>query len=96
MQPASQRLIDDVMAILPVSQEDLLYKGIVAALSERIIELKRAQARLAGQYDTLQDLERRIESEGVSVDDHTLYSDLLEWRALGSELAVLARVLEGL
>jgi hypothetical protein len=81
MQPASQRLIDDVMAILPVSQEDLLYKGIVAALSERIIELKRAQARLAGQYDTLQDLERRIESEGVSVDDHTLYSDLLEWRA---------------
>lgn len=66
------------------------------AFSERIIELKRTQAQLAGQYGTLQELEKRIKTEGVSVDDHTPYEDLLEWRALGHELSELVRILETL
>jgi hypothetical protein len=42
----------------------------------------------------LEHLERRIDSEGVPAQDHTLYTDLLEWRAVRHELSQLAGFLE--
>jgi len=37
-----------------------------------------------------------VKTEGVSPDDHTLYTDLLEWRAIDHELTELLHMLEAL
>ena len=42
------------------------------------------------------DGECRVQIEGVSPDDHTLYTDLLEWRAINHELAELLHIFEAL
>ena len=91
-----QQLLERVAAVLPVSEEDLIYKGIAAGITERIITLKKAEARLRGRYESLEDLERKIQAEGVSPDDHTLYTDLLEWRAINHELSHLHHIFEAL
>ena len=90
------QLLEKVTAILPVSDEDLVYKGIAAGVSERIIDLKKAESRLRGKYGSLEGLEHKIQAEGVSPDDHTLYADFLEWRAINHELAELLHILETL
>ncbi len=84
-----QQLLERVTAVLPVSNEDLVYKGIATSVTERILDLRKAVARLQRRYDSLEDLERKIQAEGVSPDDHTLYTDLLEWRAINHELSRL-------
>ena len=89
-----QQLLERVTAVLPVSEEDLVYRGIAAGVTERIIILKKAVARLQERYKSLEDLERKIQAEGVPPDDHTLYTDLLEWRAINHELSKLWRILE--
>jgi hypothetical protein len=35
-----------------------------------------------------------IQTDGVSPDDHALYTELLEWRAINHELTELLHVLE--
>jgi len=89
-----QELIQRANAVLPVSGEDLLLRGITAEAVERIFALKRAAAHLQAKYGSLEALEQRIREEGVSPDDHTLYTDLLEWRAIRHELEELLRFLE--
>lgn len=96
MPPHAHQLLEKATAILPASDEELIYKGIAAGVSERIIALKKAAARLQVNYGSLQDLERRIQDEGVSPDDHTFYTDLLEWRAIHHELTELLHILEAL
>jgi hypothetical protein len=96
MPSLSLDLLEEVVAILPLSQEDLLYKGIATAITERIVELKRANQQFVKRYGSRRELERRIEIEGVPPDDHTLYGDLLEWRAIGHELSQLMRLLRAL
>ena len=91
-----QRLLERVTAVLPVSDEDLVYKGIATSVTERIMALKKAVARLQGRYESLEDLERKIQAEAVSPDDHTLYTDLLEWRAINHELTHLQHIFEAL
>lgn len=92
----AHQLLEKATAVLPVSDEDLIYKGIAAGVSERIMTLKKAAARLQAQYGSLEDLELRIQGEGMSPDDHTLYTDLLEWRAINHELIELLHLLEAL
>ena len=58
--------------------------------------LKKAEARLQELYSSLEDLERKIQAEGVPPDDHTLYTDLLEWRAINHELSQLLHIFEAL
>lgn len=94
--PYAYQLLEQAVAILPVSHEDIIYKGIAAEVSERIMALKKAAARLQGAYGSLEELERKIQIEGVSPDDHTLYTNLLEWRAITHEMTELLRVLEAL
>ncbi|HWR21120.1 MAG TPA: hypothetical protein VN444_04575 [Verrucomicrobiae bacterium] len=89
-------LLERATAILPASDEDLIYKGIAAGVSERIIALKKAQARLQQKYHTVEELERKMTIEGVSPDDHTLYADYLEWRAIKHELTELVHIFETL
>jgi hypothetical protein len=81
----AQSLLERASSVLPISDEDLIYKGIAVSVSERLMTLKRAETRLQGQYGSLEELEQRLKTEGVSPDDHTLYADLLEWRALNHE-----------
>lgn len=89
-------LLEKATAILPVSDEDLICKGIAAGVSERIIALKRAQDRLQQKYRSMEELEQKMRIEGVSPDDHTLYADCLEWRAIKHELTELLHIFETL
>ena len=89
-----QELLDQVVAVLPISQDEVIYKGIAAGVSERIVELKRASGRLQAKYDSTCQLEQLMAARGVSPDDHTLYTDLLEWRAIDAELIELFHLLE--
>lgn len=89
-------LLEQATAILPVNDEDLIYKGIATGISERMITLKRALARLQEKYGSPEALESRLQTEGVSPDDHTLYTDLLEWRAIRHESKELLRILEAM
>jgi hypothetical protein len=91
---AIQELIQKATTVLPISGEDLLLRGITAEVVERIFALKRAAARLQARYASIEALEQRVREEGISPDDHTLYTDLLEWRAIRHELDELLRFLE--
>ena len=90
------QLLERVTGVLPVSDEDLIYKGIAAGVSERIIALTKARSRLEEKYHSVEELEHRIQTVGISPDDHTLYTDLLEWRAIKHELTELLQIFEAL
>jgi hypothetical protein len=92
----AHQLLEKATSVLALSDEDLIYKGIAAGVSERLIALKKATARLQEQYGSLEELERKIQTEGVSPDDHTLYTDLLEWRAIQHEQAELLHIFAAL
>jgi len=91
-----QQLLDRVVAILATSDEDIIYKGIAAGITERIMALKKAAARFQEQYNSLKELEQSIQAEGVPPDNHTRYTDLLEWRAINYELGQLLHIFEAL
>ncbi|MFU8772245.1 MAG: hypothetical protein ACNA8H_07480 [Anaerolineales bacterium] len=92
----AHQLLERATALLPVSDEELIYKGVAACVSERMIVLKKAAVRLQQQYGSLDALENRFQTESVSPDDHTLYTDLLEWRAITQEMSELVHLLEDL
>jgi hypothetical protein len=92
----AQTLLERAVSILPVSDEDLVYKGIAVSISERIMELKKAETRLQQIYDSLENLEKKMKTEGVPPNDHTLYTDLLEWRAINHEITALLHIFEDL
>jgi hypothetical protein len=91
-----QELLEKTLAILPITDEDVIFKGIKAEVMNRIVELKKAALRFQTNYGSLEDLTRRVERDGVSPDDHTLYTDLLEWRAINYELGELVKILESI
>ena len=94
--PNVQYLLDRATAVLSISDEDLVYKGIAAGVAERIMALKKATTRFQERYSSLEDLEQAIQTEGVPPDDHTRYTDLLEWRAINHELSQLRHIFETL
>jgi len=91
--PANQ-LLKKAAPVLPVSDEDLIYKGVVAGVSERLFTLKRRKAQLERKYGSIDKLTTRVKFEGSIADDHTLYTDLLEWRAIDHELSGLLVIFE--
>ncbi|MFQ6015818.1 MAG: hypothetical protein ACE5NP_10285 [Anaerolineae bacterium] len=91
-----QKLLEKALALLPITDEDVIFKGITAEVTDRIVELKKAALRLQGKYGSLENLAEEIEREGVSPDNHTLYTDLLEWRAINYELTELVKILESI
>lgn len=92
----TQEMVKRAASVLPASTDDLLLRGIAAETTDRIVSLKKAGLRLRANYGSLDALEQRIRNEGVSPDDHRLYTDLLEWRAIHHELAELMKLLEAL
>jgi len=90
----TQNLLDDLQKIMAVNEDDIMQRGIAQATTDRIIKLRQRISELSQQYNNLKELESRVKSEGISADDHTPYTDLLEWRAVRQELEQLTRFLE--
>jgi len=90
------QLLERASRVLPASSDELLLRGITAETTDRIVALKQASLRLRAQYGSSENLEQKIKTGGVSPDDHRLYTDLLEWRAIRHELAELVELLETL
>ena len=89
-------LLKRTLSIIAVTDEDVVFKGITAEVIDRIVELKKSASILKKKYGSLEQLEQDIEHKGVSPDDHNLYTDLLEWRAMKDELKNLVKILESL
>lgn len=87
-------LLNRTLDSLPLSVDDIILRGVVSEVTDRIVELQRASRSLHEKYSALSELEQRLQREGVPPDDHTLYTDLLEWRAIGAELAELQELLK--
>ena len=90
------RLLERATQVLPASSDDFLLRGITAEATDRLVALKKGDWRLRARYGSLEKLQRRIGIEGVSPDDHLLYTDLLEWRAIRHEVSALVDLLETL
>ena len=90
------RFLERATNVLPASNDELLLRGITAEVTDRIVALKKSELRLRRHYGSLENLERGIETQGVSPDDHRLYTDLLEWRAIRHELSELVDLLDAL
>lgn len=94
--PEAATLLERAAAILPDSDADLIVKGVTTATSERIVQLKKVTASLHQKYGSVEALEEKIAEKGVSPDDHSLYTELLEWRAAQEELAQLLALLQAM
>jgi hypothetical protein len=93
MAASLEQVLERTLAVLPVTKEELIARGIATEVTERFIGLKRVTARLKERYGSLSALEKRVKQEGVSPNDHTLYTDLLEWRAAENEIDELLTIL---
>ena len=89
-------VLNKALEILPATEEDIILTGIVSKIAERITELKKAERGLIRKYESFENLETKIKEKGVPPDDHTTYNDLLEWRAIRSELEELTFLLESI
>lgn len=89
----TQTLLSRLQGMMALSDDDIVQRGIAQATTDRIIELRQRATQLKEHHASLKKLEARV-ALGVSVDDHTLYTELLEWRAVRHELEQLTRFLE--
>lgn len=88
----TQNLLTGLQKIMALDEDEIVQRGIAQATTDRIIELRQRVGQLTEQYGSLEKLE--AQSKSVPADDHTLYTDLLEWRAVRQELEQLADFLE--
>ena len=89
----TQNLLTRLQGMMALSDDEIVQRGIAQATTDRIIELRQRSAQLKEHYGSLKKLEVQVEA-GIPADDHTLYTDLLEWRAVRHELEQLTRFLE--
>jgi hypothetical protein len=90
----TQSLLDRLREMLPLTEDEIVQRGITEAATARIVELRQRAAQLTTMYGSVERLGIRIDEEGVPASDHTLYTDLLEWRAVRYELVQLTGFLE--
>ena len=88
----TQNLLTDLQKIMALDEDEIVQRGIAQATTDRIIELRQRMGQLTEQYGSAEKLE--LQSKDASADDHTLYTDLLEWRAVRHELEQLTHFLE--
>lgn len=87
-------VLSKALKILPSSREEVVLSGVVSKINERIVELKIAEKKLVKKHGSLEKLEENVRKKGVPPEDHALYNDLLEWRAIKHELKELTSLLE--
>ncbi len=90
----TQQLLSRIRELLSVTEDEIVQRGITEAATARIVDLRQRAAQLTARYQSLSALENRVATEGVSPDDHSLYTDLLEWHAVRHELSGLTNFLE--
>lgn len=89
----TQNLLTDLQKIMAVNEDELIQRGIAQATTDRIIELRQRMGQLSDNYGDIEKLEA-LGKKGVSTDDHTLYTDLLEWRSVRHELGQITKFLK--
>ncbi|MFQ6127277.1 MAG: hypothetical protein ACE5R6_22135 [Candidatus Heimdallarchaeota archaeon] len=89
-------VLNKALKILPATEEDIILTGIISKIAERITELKKTEKKLIEKYESVEKLEKKIKEMGVPPDDHTVYNNLLEWRATRYELEELTLLLESI
>jgi len=92
--PQTKNLLGRLRDLIAVSDDEIVQRGIAQATTERIIEMRQRASQLKAKYGTIEKLDAQIKKQGVSSDDHTLYTDLLEWRAVRHEMEQLTSFLE--
>jgi len=90
----TQKMLDRFQELFPVSDDEIIQRGIAQTVVSRIAELRQRSTQLSNLYGSISALGTLVERDSVSVDDHTLYTDLLEWRAVQAELTQLTGFLE--
>jgi len=88
----TQSLLSDLQKIMAVDEDEIVQRGIAQATTDRIIELRQRSGQLSERYGDIEKLEEQAKS--ATADDHTPYTDLLEWRAVRQELEQLTHFLE--
>jgi len=78
----------------PSAAKILFIRAFFAGVSERLFNPKRRRSQLERKDGSIDELEIRLKTEGATPDDHTLYRDLLEWRAIDHELSELLVLFE--
>ena len=74
-----------------------VYEEIVRKLREEAEYYKVIVKKFEKKYGcSLEELERRIEKEGVPIDNHEIWEDSIEWRNAIEELEKLKKLLEEL
>ncbi len=88
----TQNLLADLQKILALNEDEIVQRGIAQATTDRIIELRQRAGQLTENYGSIEKLESQ--GKNVSADDHTLYTDLLEWRSVRDELRQVTEFLK--
>jgi hypothetical protein len=91
--PHTQDLLSRLQGMIALSDDEVVQRGITQATTDRIVELRQRAAQLTARYGNLKTLSEQVQ-QGISPDDHALYTDLLEWRAVRHELEQLTHFLE--
>jgi len=90
----TQNLLTRLQQLMAVNDDEIVQRGIAQATGDRIIELRQRMGQLSERYGDIEKLEAQVKREGVTADDHTPYTDLLEWRAVRHELEQITHFLE--
>ncbi len=80
-----------------ISIRKYVYEEIVRKLREDAEYYEAIVKKFEKKYGcSLEELEMKIEKEGVPVDNHEIWEDSIEWRNAIEELEKLKKLLEGL
>ena len=71
-----------------------IYEEIVKKLREEVEYYEAIVKKFEKEYGCpLEELEKKIEREGVSIDNHEIWDDSIEWRNAVEELEKLKKIL---
>ena len=80
-----------------ISIKKEVYEKIVKKLREEVEYYEAIVKKFEKKYRcSLEDPEKRIEKEGVPIDNHEIWEDSIEWRNAVEELEKLKKLLEEL
>ena len=83
-----------VIIRIVISIRRKIYEEIMKKLREEVEYYEEIVKKFEKKYSCpLEELERRIEREGVPIDNHEIWEDSIEWRNAVEELEKLKKIL---
>ena len=73
-----------------------VYEEILKRLLSELEYYKTIATKFEKKYGRLEELENRIEKEGVPLDNHEIWEDSIEWRNAVEEIEKLKKLIEEL